>query len=96
MSDNHRHNRHDRRYREALERRGIDPDEALPGTASVIAAPIPLLLTIRDVCRVLNVSDTTVYRLMRSGSIKPRKIGRKTLFRAEDIGAFVESLPDAA
>jgi excisionase family DNA binding protein len=55
----------------------------------------PFLLSVADACRALSVSRSTFYELVAAGRIKPKKLGRKTLISADDIAAFVASLPIA-
>ena len=39
----------------------------------------PLLVTVPEACRLLGVSRSTVWNLIKSGRIKVAKIGRRTL-----------------
>jgi excisionase family DNA binding protein len=48
------------------------------------------LLSIRDVARVLGISPRTVLRLTAAGDLDPVRIGRRTLFVADDVRAFLE------
>ncbi len=49
------------------------------------------LLTVRETCDRLRVSPATVFRLVRSGALAPVKIGRRTLFPAEEIQALIDT-----
>jgi excisionase family DNA binding protein len=49
------------------------------------------LLTVADVCRILNLSDASVRRLIRRGDLKPvRPTGHALRFRPEEIDRLIE------
>ncbi len=49
--------------------------------------------TIKGLCELLEISESTVHRLMRSGKLKYYKIGQRgTRFRREDIEIYLESI----
>jgi excisionase family DNA binding protein len=50
----------------------------------------PPLLTINDVAHQLAISRDSVYRLVRSGSLIPSRVGERLRFRPEDIEAYLE------
>jgi prophage regulatory protein len=51
-----------------------------------------LLLTVRDVARILRVSTRTVHRLVETGEfVKPLRIGRSTRWRASDVLDWLRS-----
>lgn len=50
------------------------------------------LHTVKEVCDILKVSRAKLYLLINDGSLKPVKIGKKTLFRESEIQRFIESL----
>jgi excisionase family DNA binding protein len=52
-----------------------------------------LLLTIPECCRLAAIGRTKFYELVAAGEIPVRKIGRKTLVAASDLGDWVERLP---
>ena len=51
------------------------------------------LLTAKEVCRLASISNATLYRLIKAGTIpKPLKIGPQvTRFRADEIAAWIEA-----
>jgi len=51
----------------------------------------PLLVDVHSACSLLSVSRTTIYGLISAGSLKPMKIGRKTLFRLDDLRALANA-----
>ncbi|MEQ8239012.1 MAG: helix-turn-helix domain-containing protein [Cyclobacteriaceae bacterium] len=48
-------------------------------------------LTRKEVCSRFKISLGTVHSLMRSGDLPFAKIGRKTIFEAEEVQAFFEA-----
>jgi len=42
-------------------------------------------LTVKDVKKILRISHSTLYSLIRQGRIRPIKLGRRTLFSAKDL-----------
>lgn len=50
------------------------------------------LLTLRDVAKTLKLSETTVRRLVRAGSIAAYKVGKRGQLRVreEDLESFLE------
>jgi excisionase family DNA binding protein len=47
------------------------------------------LLSIDDVARLLRVSESSVYRLVRSGDLTRVKVGGRTLFEPKAVRAFI-------
>ncbi|TQM06442.1 helix-turn-helix domain-containing protein [Pseudonocardia kunmingensis] len=41
---------------------------------------------------ILRVSHSTLYRIIRSGQLKPIKIGRTTRFRESEVKRYLDSL----
>lgn len=54
-------------------------------------AEVKALLTVKETCERLRVSPATVFRLVRAGTLAPIKIGRRTLFAAEEVQALIEA-----
>jgi len=50
------------------------------------------LLTVRDVQRVLRVSQTTVYGLMRDGLLQYGLIGSHRRVRSDDLQAYIDRI----
>lgn len=46
-----------------------------------------------EAARVLGISRAHVYRLIRSGDLRARKLGRSTLITRAELSAFVAKLP---
>jgi len=51
----------------------------------------PLLVDVQSACSLLSVTRTTIYGLINAGVLKPTKIGRKTLFRFENLRAIANA-----
>ena len=47
------------------------------------------LLTVADVMDALQLSRSTVFRLVRAGELPPTFFGRRLLFRPQDVAAVV-------
>ena len=45
-----------------------------------------------DTVNLLSIGRTTLYELVKSGQLKPTKLGKKTLFYARDIAALLTTL----
>ncbi|MBI2370895.1 MAG: helix-turn-helix domain-containing protein [Deltaproteobacteria bacterium] len=54
-------------------------------------AKVKALLTVKETCERLRVSPSTIFRLVRAGTLAPIKIGRRTLFAAEEVQALIEA-----
>ncbi|HLN25443.1 MAG TPA: helix-turn-helix domain-containing protein [Patescibacteria group bacterium] len=48
--------------------------------------------SVSDAIQLLSVGRTKLYDLVRQGHLKATKCGRKTLFLAQDIAAFLDKL----
>ena len=51
----------------------------------------PDILTVKQVCEMLNIGRNNAYELVRSGAIKSVTIGRRIRIPKENIIRFVES-----
>jgi excisionase family DNA binding protein len=54
-----------------------------------------LLLTIPQVCDMLQVGRTTVYRFIGDGRIRVVHLGRSVRVRADDVRVLVEELTES-
>jgi excisionase family DNA binding protein len=52
--------------------------------------------SVRDTLDLLSIGRTSLYKAIARGDIEPVKLGKKTLFRAADLAAFVAALQRAA
>jgi excisionase family DNA binding protein len=55
----------------------------------------PVAHTIREAAREAKISRTLLYEFIRSGDLKARKIGRRTIITDDDLRAWLASLPVA-
>jgi len=49
--------------------------------------------TVNEVVREIGIGRSKLYAEIKAGKITPRKIGKKTIFLAKDIKAYLENLP---
>lgn len=56
---------------------------------------IETLLSLCDVAKVLGISESGVYRLVRGGELPRVKVGNRTLFDPEDVRGFIASRREA-
>ena len=52
--------------------------------------------TVNETLSVLSMSRTALYAAIKAGQLTPAKQGRKALFLASDLAAFLLSLREAA
>ncbi len=55
----------------------------------------PIAMTIADVTRRTGIGRTSIFEAIRAGRLRARKAGARTLVMADDLQAFLDSLPDA-
>lgn len=60
-------------------------------SSSQTAHGIEALLSLDEVANVLGISESGVYRLVRSGELARVKVGNRTLFQPHDVRAFIAS-----
>lgn len=51
-----------------------------------------LAFSVKEAAEILSIGRTTLYARVKAGDLKATKCGRKTLFLASDLAAFVERL----
>lgn len=62
-------------------------------TKKVILQPIMELqakefLTIQETCKLLGISRTTLWRILKQGKLKSAKIGSRVIIRKEDLNSL--------
>jgi excisionase family DNA binding protein len=50
-------------------------------------------LSVSEACRVAGIGRTKIYEAISNGSLKARKLGKRTLVLRTDLQAFLASLP---
>lgn len=53
----------------------------------------PIVVSSKDAQRILAVGNSKFYQLVAEGKIRRIKIGRRSVFRLEDLHRFVDSCP---
>ena len=53
-----------------------------------------LTLTVNEATALTGLGRSTIYRLINDGKLKPRKVGKRTLFLMSEIRDFIENLPE--
>lgn len=56
----------------------------------VIVPPDDPLLTVREVAALMRVSNMTVYRLIRDGSLPATRVGKNFRIRNTDVGRYFD------
>ena len=56
---------------------------------------LPLLLTVKDVQRLIRISRPTIYKMIDDGRLMRKKIGRATRITREFVLAMLAGLPAA-
>jgi excisionase family DNA binding protein len=60
------------------------------------AATEPMAYGVDEAARASAIGRTSIYEAIRSGQLRARKCGRRTVILAPDLGAFLASLPEKA
>jgi excisionase family DNA binding protein len=71
---------------------GLYVDFMEPSTHTIPTFEAPALFTCADACRFLQISKTTLYRLINDGALKPVHIGRSVRFTRIELQRFVTEL----
>ena len=53
----------------------------------------PVAYSVSDILRMVGISRTTFYQLVKSGEIKVRKVGKRSIILSEDLEAWLQRLP---
>ena len=53
----------------------------------------PVAYSVSDVLKMVGISRTTFYQLVKTGKIKVRKVGNRSLILSRDLEEWIESLP---
>lgn len=55
-----------------------------------------IAITVRDAVEVSGLGRTTLYEIFKTGKIKPKKQGKRTLIMLDELEAYLRSLPEAS
>jgi excisionase family DNA binding protein len=61
--------------------------------AFAVAEPQPLAYTIQEATKVAKVGRSKLYLAVSDGSLRARKLGKKTLILPADLERWLEALP---
>lgn len=92
---------------DVLEQIMLRPHRAMPSEserkgaeANAMAAPLPTLTespklsyTIKEVRKLVSISNTMIYRAIGNRELRAVKFGNKTLILAKDLHDWLENLP---
>lgn len=70
------------------------PPARTAGHLPTVASPTPLLVTVRQACQMLGLGRTSVYHLVRTGRLKPVRIGGAVRFSVDHLRQFVDAQAD--
>jgi excisionase family DNA binding protein len=56
------------------------------------AEPHPLACSVEIAAKVLGISRTSLFQLIKEGKLHPVKIGRRTLLPMTDLKSFIEQI----
>ena len=49
--------------------------------------------TVKDLCHETGIGRTKIYQLIKEDKMRARKLGKRTVFLAKDVEAFLNNLP---
>ena len=82
-----------RPHRPAAEATRTIESETKPLVSSAPPTEIKLSYSIKDVCKLVGISTTTLYQILGRRELKAVKLGNKTLILAKDLKEWLENLP---
>jgi excisionase family DNA binding protein len=53
----------------------------------------PVAYSVPDVLKMIGISRTTLYQLVKTGKLKVRKVGTRSVILSKDLEEWLESLP---
>lgn len=67
------------------------PQDAVADRQPAVTAPAPLLVTVKQAGQMLGLGRTSIHHLVRSGQLKPVRIGAAVRFSVEHLREFVDA-----
>jgi len=64
-----------------------------PAAPRPVTDPERRAYRVKEVCKLVGISHTTIWRAMREGKLRHVRIGRRILILAADLQAWLDSLP---
>ena len=68
----------------------VEKPKPEPAGTKLLDGIQPMVYGVRDAGRILGISRSSVYVLLKSGLLTPVRIGRRLLFTESELRAFVE------
>lgn len=65
-----------------------------PTASPPSAVPEPLAVNVKEAARMLAVSERTIWTLAKTGRIKSKKIGGRTVFPFDSLRSFLDAIDD--
>lgn len=53
----------------------------------------PIAYSVSDVLKMIGISRTTLYQLVKTGKIRVRKVGTRSVILSKDLEDWLQSLP---
>lgn len=63
----------------------LEMRDEIAALKKVVIQKPPKYYTIKELCALIHVSRSTVYRMIRNGHLKPKKAYRRVLFTEKDV-----------
>jgi excisionase family DNA binding protein len=70
--------------------KSLEKPKPEPAGTKLLDGIQPMVYGVRDAGRILGISRSSVYVLLKSGLLTPVRIGRRLLFTESELRAFVE------
>lgn len=55
-----------------------------------------IAVNVSEAVEITGIGRTNLYHLFKTGALKPRKLGKRTLIIVEELEAYIKTLPAAA
>ena len=80
--------------------RGEQPEREMPIASPPPRAPVladeqKLTFTVKEIRKLVGISNATLYKILAKGELRAVKVGARTLIRREDLLRWLDKLPPA-